>query len=116
MYVVTPGAISKPQRLRTASYMAYYRYVKRSLERSLEASTRTYPDLKDHCEICRWRQQCDAKRRRDDHLCLVAGITKIQIGELQRREIQTVATLAQMPIPLQWKPDPRCTPVVRALA
>lgn len=105
VYVVTPGTISEPRRFRTASYEAYYRYVKRSLECSLEAGITTYPDPKEHCEICRWRMQCDARRRHDDHLCLVAGITKVQIGELQRHGIQTAAALAQMPIPLPWKPD-----------
>jgi predicted RecB family nuclease len=106
LYVVKPGATIDPERFRTASYEAYYRCVKRSLERSLEvARDATYPDPKEHCEICRWRMQCDARRRHDDHLCLVAGVTKVQIGELQRHGIQTAAALAQIPIPLQWKPD-----------
>jgi predicted RecB family nuclease len=105
VYVVTPGAITEPRCFRTASYEAYYRYVKRSLERSLEVGAATYPDPKEHCEICRWRMECDARRRHDDHLCLVAGITKIQTGELQRHDVQTMAALAGMPIPLEWKPD-----------
>ena len=45
------------------------------------------------------------QRRDDDHLCLVAGITKIQMGELRAREVSTLAALAQMPLPLAWKPD-----------
>jgi uncharacterized protein len=73
VYVVTPGAITEPRCFRTASYEAYYRYVKRSLERSLEAGAATYPDPREHCEICLWRMECDARRRHDDHLCLVAG-------------------------------------------
>lgn len=106
VYVVTPGSSFEPQRFRTASYGAYYRYVKRSLERALEATRiTTYPDPKEHCEICCWRMRCDATRRHHDHLCLVAGITKVQIGELQRHDIHTTAALAAMPIPLQWKPD-----------
>lgn len=105
VYVVRPGATFEPQRFRTASYEAYYRYVKRSLERSLEARDTTYPDPKEHCEICRWRMHCDVRRRHDDHLCMVAGITKAQIGELQRHGVHTTAALAQMPVPLQWKPD-----------
>lgn len=105
VYVVKPGGNFQPEPFRTASYEAYYRYVKRSLERSLEGSAATYPDPKEHCEICRWRMQCDTRRRHDDHLCLVAGITKVQTGELQRHGVNTMATLAEMPIPLQWKPD-----------
>lgn len=107
MHVVTPGSGFEPQSYRTAAYAAYYRYVKRRLEQSLAQRTgiSTYPDPKEHCEICRWRMNCDAKRRLDDHLCLVAGITKVQIGELTRREVSTAAKLARVPLPLPWRPD-----------
>ena len=46
-----------------------------------------------------------SSERADDHLSLVAGISKIQIDELQRRQIRTVASLATTAIPLPWKPD-----------
>ncbi len=107
MHVVTPGAGFKPQTYRTAAFAAYYRHVKRRLETSVaqRSGITTYPDPKDHCEICRWRVPCDAKRRHDDHLCLVAGITKMQIGELTRHEVATTANLARVPLPLPWKPD-----------
>ena len=42
-----------------------------------------YPDPIEHCDICRWARVCDKRRRDDDHLCLVAGISKIQINELK---------------------------------
>ena len=41
----------------------------------------------------------------DDHLSLVAGISKSQIGELIRRGVVSTAALAAVPIPLQWRPD-----------
>ena len=41
----------------------------------------------------------------DDHLSLVAGITQIQIEELKRHGVDTVAALAAMPLPLTWKPS-----------
>lgn len=41
----------------------------------------------------------------DDHLSFVAGISKSQIGELERRGAATMAALAELPVPLQWKPD-----------
>jgi predicted RecB family nuclease len=65
----------------------------------------TYPNPIEHCDICRWREACDKRRRDDDHLCLVAGISKIQISELKARGIATVQGLAGMPLPLDWKPD-----------
>jgi len=110
MYVVTPGSGFEPECYRTAAFAAYYRYVRRRLEQSLERraggeSVATYPDPNEHCEICRWRVPCDAKRRNDDHLCLVAGIKKIQIDELGRHDTGTTAQLARLTVPLPWKPD-----------
>jgi predicted RecB family nuclease len=69
------------------------------------ASEQTYPDPVEHCDICRWRQVCDKRRHDDDHLCLVAGISKLQINELKARAIATVRGLASMPTPLDWKPS-----------
>src|ERR1700722_19042327 len=107
MYVVTPGSGFEPECYRTADFAAYYRRVKRGLEGFLDSgeSKATYPEPNEHCGLCAWRVPCDRQRRDDDHLCLVAGITKIQMGELKAREVSTLAGLAQMPLPLQWKPD-----------
>jgi uncharacterized protein len=43
-------------------------------------------------------------RHTDDHLSLVAGISKSQIGELKKHTV-TTAELAAVPLPLQWRPD-----------
>jgi predicted RecB family nuclease len=106
MHVVAPGSDFEPQSYRTAVFAAYYRHVKRELEQTVGRSSEvtTYPDPREHCDICRWRFSCDERRRRDDHLCLVAGITKVQIAELKRHDVQTVAELAHLPLPLEWKP------------
>lgn len=107
MYVVIPGCDFKPVSYRTAEYAAYYRHVRSSLERSLAPANTaaTYPNPKDHCDICRWRTECDSRRRRDDHLCLVAGISTSQISELSRHGVTTLAGLARLPLPLPWKPE-----------
>lgn len=107
MHVVTPGSGFRPVSYRMAAYAAYFRQVKRGLEQALAkpASAATYPDPKDHCDICRWRTACDAKRRGDDHLSLVAGISTVQIAELGCHGVTTLAELARMPLPLSWKPD-----------
>lgn len=107
MYVVAPWSEFIPQQYRFADYAAYFRKVKRAL---LTAMARPiaddiYPDPIEHCAICRWQQACDARRRDDDHLCLVAGISKLQINELKTRGIATVQRLAAMPLPLDWKPS-----------
>jgi predicted RecB family nuclease len=105
-HVVTPGTNFAPETYRIANYSAYYRHVRASLQRAVtDGAGTTYPDPIEHCEICRWRRHCDDRRRRDDHLSLVAGISKTQIGELNRRGVASATALAAMPIPLQWRPD-----------
>lgn len=106
-HVVTPGTNYSPEAYRVAEYAAYYRHVRNSLERAATQTTTSaaYPDPIEHCEICRWRRHCDEKRRADDHMSLVAGISKSQISELVRRGVSTMADLAELPVPLQWRPD-----------
>lgn len=107
MYVVAPWSDFQPQQYRFADYAAYFRRVKRALQTAMAgpAADDTYPDPIAHCDICRWREECDKRRRNDDHLCLVAGISKLQINELKGRGIATVQGLAGMPLPLDWKPN-----------
>lgn len=107
MHVVPPAANFKPTSYRTAAYAAYYRQVRRALEQTLaaEKGAATYPDPRQHCDICRWRVECDTRRRTDDHLSLVAGISGTQIAELMKRSVKTLTELARLPVPLPWKPE-----------
>jgi predicted RecB family nuclease len=79
MHVVAPWSDHKPQSFRVADYAAFFRKVADGLERSIgwSAYDANYPDPKEHCDVCRWRVPCDLRRRTDDHLCLVAGISKV---------------------------------------
>ena len=106
MYVVAPWSEFEPQRYRFVDYAAYFRKVKRGLRTALAEREvgETYPDPIEHCDVCRWRETCDKRRRDDDHLCLVAGISKLQINELKQRGIATAKDLARMRLPLDWKP------------
>jgi len=106
MYVVAPWSEFVPQQYRFADYAAYFRKVKRALLTAMAGplANDTYPDPIEHCDICRWRQACDKRRREDDHLCLVAGISKLQICELKARGVATVQGLAAMQLPLDWNP------------
>lgn len=105
-YVVAPWSDYEPQIFRMDDYVAYYRRVRDGLARAIDehGGPETYPDPKTHCDICRWQDRCDQRRRADDHLSLVAGISKVQIDELKRQGIETAANLAVMPLPLAWKP------------
>lgn len=107
MSIVAPWSDFEPQRYRFADFSAYFRKVKRGLQASVVQpdAAKTYPDPVAHCDICRWREICDKRRRDDDHLCLVAGISKVQINELKQRGVNTVERLAGMPLPLSWKPE-----------
>ena len=107
MSVVAPWTEFTPQRYRTNDYAAYYRLVKASLESALagETITDTYPEPREHCEVCAWSAHCDQRRRNDDHLSLVAGISKLHEAEFRGRSVSTTAALAAVPLPLPWKPD-----------
>jgi predicted RecB family nuclease len=106
MHVVAPWSDFQPRTYRFADYAAYFRKVKHGLLAALEREREeTYPEPNAHCEICRWEEKCDKRRRADDHLCLVAGISKVQINELKQHGITTMKALADMALPLNWKPD-----------
>lgn len=107
VYVVSPWTNFEAQAFRYSDYAAFYRRAKQAAERATEASgaPEVYPDPKEHCDVCRWQRHCDQRRRDDDHLCLVAGMSKTQIRELQSNSINTTAELASMPLPMAWKPE-----------
>jgi predicted RecB family nuclease len=107
MSVVVPWSDFEPHQYRFVDYAAYFRRVRQGFLQSLtraEAQT-TYPDPNEHCEVCRWRSVCDQRRREDDHLCLVAGVSKLQINELTNRGFSTMKSFSAMPLPLDWKPE-----------
>ena len=107
VYVIAPWSNFEPQQFRYADYAAYFRRAKAAIETAVDADqiADAYPDPKEHCDVCRWQDRCELRRRNDDHLCLVAGATKNQIAELQANGVQTAAALAAMAVPLQWKPQ-----------
>jgi uncharacterized protein len=111
-YVVTPHSDYEPQVYRIDDYGAYFRRVRDGLVSAVDRTEieETYPEPCEHCDLCRWQELCDLRRRKDDHLSLVAGTTKVQIEELRRHDIDTVGTLAAMPLPLAWKPSRGAAP------
>jgi len=72
---------------------SYYRRLKeRFLANDFNAPT--YPEPVAQCDRCRWIGRCDATRRSDDYLSIVAGMRRSQIQRLGSTEITTVAELA----------------------
>ena len=107
MHVVPPGDGFVPESHRVSDYSAYYRYVKRRLEYAIENNgdlTKTYPEPTSHCSVCRWWAECDGQRRKDDHLSLVAGISRLQQKQLNAWDVNTLSSLAVFPLPLEERP------------
>jgi uncharacterized protein len=91
-YVVLGSGRERP--LRIADYAAYYRHLKKTFLRSWEAPGATYPFECAHCDLCRWRDVCAARRDGDDHLSIVAGMRRDQLAKLEASGIATLAGLA----------------------
>ena len=96
-HVVAPHHGFEPEPHRLDDYKAYYRLVKAKLEQAIAtADPRTYPEPVMQCEICGWWRPCNARRRADDHLCFVAGISRLQIKELARADVASLERLAEL--------------------
>ena len=81
---------------RLVEFSAYFRRVRDSFLRTLgEGIGDTYPEPVAHCQVCRWRSACDEQRLKDDHLSLVANITRRQRDLLRPPGIETLAALGQ---------------------
>lgn len=107
MHVVPPGCGFQPESYVLNDYAAYFRQARRHLEAEIVAQTTanaTYPHPTSHCDVCKWWLDCQNRRRQDDHLCLVAGMTQLHETELRDWGVETRAALAMMPLPLDRKP------------
>jgi len=107
IHIVAPWSDYEPQTFRFDDYAAYYRKVKAQALDAVfnEGLGETYPEPKSHCDICRWKSECDVRRRNDDHLCLVANISKNQISELNRNGVASVKALAELPNVIPFTPQ-----------
>jgi predicted RecB family nuclease len=95
MHVVLGGGTTREQFL-VQRYIAYFRKVRSEFERAWKFEADTYPEPTEHCEVCSWFPLCDSRRRADDHLSFVAGISRNQRKALVGRGVSTVAALAKL--------------------
>ena len=98
-------------------FAAYERQTRRLLEAAIGAdpaavggdpAAEVYPEPVEHCAICRWRDMCRERRRTDDDLSLVAGMTTGQRRALKGDGISTrrgFAGLAELPRLDRVSPD-----------
>ena len=108
-HVVTPDPEAPVQRYRVQDYSAYFRFVRARLEEAAQKdpdaiAAANYPEPVEHCDVCRWWSVCDQRRRADDHLCLVAGVSRLQTRELQAAGVETLAHLGALSLPLRFAP------------
>ncbi|MAN86868.1 MAG: recombinase RecB [Algoriphagus sp.] len=85
-------------------HAAYIRLVKRNLEDAIANEHETYPEPVSHCDICKWWKNCNAVRRKDDHLNFIAGIGKSQMKELNLHYVNTLKKLANLDLPVPFNP------------
>ena len=90
--------------LKVGDYAAYERQARRALGTFIATDpghnppTDPYPEPVEHCVICRWDDLCKDRRRRDDDLSLVAGITKDQRRTLKTAGVSTRRGLASLDV------------------
>jgi uncharacterized protein len=94
-HVVTPDKKAPVQSFRVADFAAYFRFVRERLDATTQLAPAAvmeanYPEPVDHCDVCRWWSVCDRRRRDDDHLSLVAGITRLQSREFEAKGVGTL--------------------------
>ncbi len=117
LWVVPPGEGYAGEKYPVLEYAAYYRHVKYKLVRAIGSGpprkavptgtspdAETYPEPVEHCNVCLWFRECDARRRADDHLSLVAGIRRQQRDQFETWNAETMEKLAALPIPLKERP------------
>ena len=98
MHVVLGGG-AKPEKVLAHRYLAFFRKIKRDFVTAQQTQSETYPEPVEHCRICDWSTVCKERWRNDDHLSLVANITRNQRQALIAYGVETVAGLATLPIP-----------------
>ncbi len=96
MHVVPPGTGFEPVSYRVDDFGAYFRLLERNIDAFVTQPGETYPELVSHCDYCAWWAECEARRRGDDHLCYVAGISRTQIKALRAQGIEKLAELAAL--------------------
>jgi predicted RecB family nuclease len=90
---------------RVDDYIAYVRLAKKQLLGSIQNSRESYPEPIEHCNICKWWEVCNQKRRDDDHLGFIAGMGAAQIKEVRNQNVNTLEEMAKVSLPIPFKPN-----------
>jgi predicted RecB family nuclease len=93
MHVVT--GLGERETFRPEEYSAYYRRLRARFLAAVERRRPTYPYPVDHCTLCEFLVLCKRRWAEDDHLTLVAGVSRIQVERLTAAGITTLEGLAE---------------------
>ena len=93
MHVVT--GLSERESFRPDDYFAYYRRLRARFLDAIERRRETYPYPVDFCTLCEFISLCKQRWNDDDHLTLVAGMSRIQVERLTAAGITTLEALAE---------------------
>ncbi len=100
---VVLGGLAEPEQFVVNQYAAYFRKVRSDFQQAWQTQPDTYPEPVEHCGVCSWSPLCEKRRRDDDHLSLVAGISRNHRKALVERGIVTVVDLARLVLPIKPK-------------
>jgi predicted RecB family nuclease len=92
MHVVT--GIGERETFRPGDYGAYYRRLRQRFIEAIESQAPTYPYPVEHCGLCDFLELCEKQWEGDDHLTLVAGVSRLQVERLTKAGIDTLTALA----------------------
>jgi uncharacterized protein len=105
--VALGGSARQVERFRTPEYMPFYERLRDRFLAAVAPSdpvayppVHTYPEPTEHCDVCAWVVECLHRRKEDDHLSLVAGMTRNQQQLLTQRGVNTMTALSRMPLPV----------------
>jgi uncharacterized protein len=92
MHVVT--GLGERESFRPDDFLAYYRRLRQRFLDAVEQRRDTYPYPVDFCGLCDFLSLCTQRWADDDHLTLVAGVSRLQVERLQAAGIETLEALA----------------------
>jgi predicted RecB family nuclease len=92
MHIVT--GTGERESFRPDDFLGCYRRLRQRFLAAVERRRPTHPYPVDFCGLCNFLLLCKARWAADDHLTLVAGVSRLQVERLQAAEITTLEALA----------------------
>jgi predicted RecB family nuclease len=95
MHVV--NGLGDQETFRPDDYLAYYRRLRGRFVTAVENRAGSYPFPVEHCSLCEFLGRCRQQWEDDDHLTLVAGVSRAQVERLTAHGMTTMAALGDAP-------------------